>query len=81
MAAGPRNNKMKASPPAKTIAGGKGIIYNNPSGDGASAALDLTNTGIDISRLDYNQQADAKKKKVDTDLPDQRGLKALSRAI
>jgi len=50
-------------------------------GDGASAALDLTNTGIDISRLDYNQQADAKKKKVDTDLPNQRGLKALSRAI
>ena len=35
MAAGPRNNKMKASPPAKTIAGGKGIIYNNPSGDKA----------------------------------------------
>jgi len=50
-------------------------------GDGASAALDLTNTGIDISRLDYNQQADAKKKKVDTDLPNQRGLKAISRAI
>ena len=35
MAAGPRNNKMKASPPAKTIASGKGIIYNNPSGDKA----------------------------------------------
>ena len=35
MASGPRNNKMKASPPAKTIAGGKGIIYNNPSGDKA----------------------------------------------
>ena len=27
-------------------------------GDGASAALDLTNTGIDISRLDFNQKAD-----------------------
>ena len=28
-------------------------------GDGASAALDLTNTGIDISRLDFSQKPDA----------------------
>ena len=27
-------------------------------GDGAAAALDLTNTGIDISRLDFNQSPD-----------------------
>jgi len=35
MVAGPRNNKMKSSPAAKTVAGGKGIIYSNPSGDKA----------------------------------------------
>jgi len=35
MAAGPRKGKMKASPPAKTIAGGSTIIYSNPSGDKA----------------------------------------------
>tara|TARA_Y100001963_G_C6751414_1_gene434411 strand:- start:228 stop:1721 length:1494 start_codon:yes stop_codon:yes gene_type:complete len=48
-------------------------------GDGASAALDLTNTGIDISRLDYNQQADAKKKKTKFNEPDinSRAFKAL----
>ena len=35
MAAGPRKGKMKASPPAKTIASGSGVIYSNPSGDKA----------------------------------------------
>jgi len=35
MASGPRKGKMKASPPAKTVAGGKTIIYSNPSGDKA----------------------------------------------
>jgi len=50
-------------------------------GDGASAALDLTNTGIDISRLDFNQQADTKKKKIDTDLPNNKSLKILSKAL
>ena len=39
MASGPRNNKMKASPPAKTIAGGKGVIYSNPSNDPALKAV------------------------------------------
>ena len=39
-------------------------------GDGASAALDLTNTGIDISRLDYNQQGDVNKKKTKFNEPD-----------
>ena len=56
-------------------------------GDGASAALDLTNTGIDISRLDYNQQENVKKKKkvdadLDIDVPNNRGaLKTLSRVL
>ena len=49
-------------------------------GDGASAALDLTNTGIDISRLDYNQQADVKKKKTNVEL-DNRGFKALTSSV
>ena len=35
MVAGPRNNKMKSSPPAKTVAGRTGVIYSNPSGDKA----------------------------------------------
>jgi len=35
MASGPRKGKMKASPPAKTVAGGSGVIYSNPSGDKA----------------------------------------------
>ena len=39
MAQGPRKGKMKASPPAKTIASGKGIIYNNPSNDPALKAV------------------------------------------
>ena len=34
-AGGKRKGKMKASPPAKTIAGGSGSIYSNPSGDPA----------------------------------------------
>ena len=50
-------------------------------GDGAAAALDLTNTGIDISRLDFNQQGSAKKKKIDTDLPNNKSLKILSKAL
>tara|TARA_B100000287_G_C20585654_1_gene762144 strand:+ start:42 stop:1325 length:1284 start_codon:yes stop_codon:yes gene_type:complete len=50
-------------------------------GDGASAALDFTNTGIDISRLDFNQQANTKKKKIDTDLPNNKSLKILSKAL
>lgn len=50
-------------------------------GDGASAALDLTNTGIDISRLDFNQQADTKKKKLDTDIPNNKSLKILSKVF
>ena len=50
-------------------------------GDGAAAALDLTNTGIDISRLDFNQQGSAKKKKIDTDLPNNKSLKLLSKAL
>ena len=49
-------------------------------GDGAAAALDLTNTGIDISRLDFNQQADTKKKKIDTDI-DNKLLKTASRVF
>ena len=47
-------------------------------GDGASAALDFTNTGIDISRLDIPNQKKSKTK-VDTDLPTNRG--ALKSAI
>ena len=39
MVAGPRNNKMKASPAAKTVAGGSGIIYSNPSNDPALKAV------------------------------------------
>ena len=39
MAQGPRKGKMKASPPAKTIASGKGIIYSNPSNDPALKAV------------------------------------------
>ena len=39
MASGPRNNKMKASPPAKTVAGGSGVIYSNPSNDPALKAV------------------------------------------
>lgn len=35
MVSGPRHNKMKSSPAAKTVAGGSGVIYNNPSGDKA----------------------------------------------
>ena len=53
-------------------------------GDGASAALDLTNTGIDISRLDFNQQGSAKKKKIDTDIPEvpnRQALKTISRVL
>ena len=50
-------------------------------GDGAAAALDLTNTGIDISRLDFNQQADTKKKKFDTDIPNNKSLKILSKVF
>ena len=53
-------------------------------GDGASAALDLTNTGIDIARLDFNQQGDAKKKKIDTDIPEvpnRQALKTISRVF
>ena len=39
MVAGPRNNKMKSSPPAKTIASGSGVIYSNPSNDPALKAV------------------------------------------
>ena len=39
MVAGPRNNKMKSSPPAKTVAGGSGVIYSNPSNDPALKAV------------------------------------------
>ena len=65
-----------------TIAAVSGAIGWVPViGDGAAAALDLTNTGIDISRLDFNQQADTKKKKLDTDLPNNKSLKILSKAL
>ena len=47
-------------------------------GDGASAALDLSNTAIDIARLDIPNQKKSKTK-VDTDLPTNRG--ALKSAI
>ena len=39
MAQGPRKGKMKSSPKAKTIAGGSGLIYNNPSNDPALKAV------------------------------------------
>ena len=51
-------------------------------GDGASAALDLTNTGIDIARLDLNSKGDGKKKrsKYNTDYnTDNKLLKTFSR--
>ena len=39
MVAGPRKNKMKSSPAAKTVAGGKGVIYSNQSNDPALKAV------------------------------------------
>ena len=53
-------------------------------GDGASAALDLTNTGLDIARLDFNQQGDVNKKKIDTDIPEvpnRQALKTISKVF
>jgi len=39
MVAGPRNNKMKASPPAKVIASGKSVIHS-PLGKPGNQAFD-----------------------------------------
>ena len=47
-------------------------------GDGASAALDLTNTGIDISRLDLSGTSDVKTKK--TKKPKNKSLRILKSA-
>tara|TARA_B100000287_G_C20634250_1_gene781059 strand:+ start:56 stop:1717 length:1662 start_codon:yes stop_codon:yes gene_type:complete len=48
-------------------------------GDGASAALDFTNTGIDISRLDLSGTSDVKTKK--TKKPKNKSLRILKSAI
>jgi hypothetical protein len=49
-------------------------------GDGASAALDFSNTGIDIARMDFNQK-NKKKPDIDTNIKNRRtltsGLKSL----
>ena len=42
-------------------------------GDGASAALDFTNTGIDIARMDFNKK-NKKKPNVDTNIKNRRTL-------